>query len=106
MTELDMFLPPDHRHPDHATAVAAAHRIRPIGKTLRAQVFDAIAQAGERGLTDLELEQLPSFRAYGFSTVRKRRSELYKQGRLVKAGERGGASVWVLAAGEQGADHA
>jgi hypothetical protein len=99
----DEVVPPGHRTPDHATAVAAAVAMRGPGGPLRARVFAAVAAAGERGITDRELERLSVFRALGPSTVRKRRSELYQQGRLVGIGQRDGATIWTLAPGEVGA---
>lgn len=91
---------PDHRTPDYDTSIAAAYGVRWVGQTLRARVAAVIASAGALGLTDVELEQLAMFRGYAPSTVRKRRSELLAQGRIEKAGTRGGASVWVLVSGE------
>lgn len=107
MSEMSLFGPPappspDHRVPDHATSVAAAVSVRWIGVGLRARVFHAIAAASGHGLTDLELEAMPGFTGYAPSTVRKRRSELYQQGRLDKAGVRDGATVWVVAPEEAG----
>lgn len=95
---------PDHRVPDHDTSIAAAYGVRWVGQTLRARVAEAIAAAGPLGLTDIELERLAMFTKFAPSTVRKRRSELLAQGRLEKAGTRGGASVWVLVAGGEVAD--
>jgi len=54
----------------------------------RTELYQKVLAAFARGrMTDEELEELPEFRAYGPSTIRKRRSELYQQGALVVVGE-------------------
>lgn len=103
MSELPLFAPvgppdppsPDHRANDLETAVDAAMRVRWVSGTLRARVYAVIESAGDRGITDLELERLAVFNKYAPSTVRKRRSELWQQGRVRIDGKRDGASVWV-----------
>lgn len=58
---------------------------------LQQQIFDLLKA---NPMTDLELENHPSFSKYGYSTVRKRRSELFKAGQLERAGRRDGLAVW------------
>jgi hypothetical protein len=95
----DLFDPPapptpDHRTPDYATSIAAAHRVRQASVALRPRILLLLEDAGEAGLTDLELERHPAFDKYGASTVRKRRSELLALGLVRAAGKRDGATVW------------
>lgn len=68
------------RDRDHATSVEAADSLEPKLKVLQQQVLDAFAQHG--AMTDEELEQLPQFARFKYSTVRKRRSELVVMGKL------------------------
>ena len=59
---------------------------------LQAKVWAAFREHGP--LTAKEAEALPEFAAYGFSTVRKRTSELRARGKLVPTGEaRDGCAV-------------
>ena len=64
---------------------------------IQRQVLHALAEAGSKGLTDRELETLPIFAARGPSTIRKRRSELFHAGRVVRIGRRDGMAVWSIA---------
>jgi hypothetical protein len=72
------------RHP-RATEVLAADRVARRLSELHTAVLEAFRDHG--AMTDEQLEQLPRFAAYGPSTIRKRRSELLQQGRLVACGE-------------------
>lgn len=72
-----------HRH-DPPTSAAAAVGVKRTRTALHARI-EAIFEA--RGdMTDAELETLPEFSNYGPSTIRKRRSELAQEGRLVDSG--------------------
>lgn len=84
------------RRRDRRTCRDAADRVRPVLSPLRLAVLDAVTAAGEAGLTDKELERLPQFAALGFSTARKRRSELYQLGYLREAGVRDRLTVWTI----------
>lgn len=105
---LDLFAtpaPPAAHTADHATSRAAAESLAPeFLKGLRVEVYRAFVEAAPEGLTDVELEALPQFkdRGYGASTLRKRRSELYKQGYLEERGRRDGCAVWRLPYGAGG----
>jgi hypothetical protein len=87
-------VPPGYRRRDPKTSKDAAAAVKPITGNLRAQILDVLRGAPE-GLTDGELERRAEFMHYGFSTVRKRRSELYKMGFLAPVGTRDGMTVWV-----------
>lgn len=87
------------RASDRATCRTAARRAARNLGTLHQNVLAAFTRAGDAGLTDRELEQLPEFRDLAPSTARKRRSELFQMGRLVDFGKRNGLTVWVLAEG-------
>lgn len=84
------------RTDDRETAVLAAETVLPKLNRLRTRVLALIAEAGPDGLTDKELEQLPEFATYAYSTVRKRRTELYQAGYLVEAGVRDRLTVWTV----------
>lgn len=84
------------RTDDPATSVVAAETVLPKLNRLRTRVLTLIAEAGPDGLTDRELERLPEFAAYAYSTVRKRRTELYQAGYLVEAGVRDRLTVWTI----------
>ncbi len=73
----DVGTPPMHRATDPQTSIDAAARIEPKLSQLQADVLSAIRSAGERGMTDRELERLPWFADRAPSTIRKRRSDLY-----------------------------
>ncbi len=85
-----------HRVPDHETSIAAAKSILPCRTVLQQQIVNALIARGP--MTDGELERLPMFADYGPSTVRKRRSELYQDGRVVPTGaRRDGMKEWAAA---------
>lgn len=74
------------RIPSHSTSVEAAKSILPCRTVLQSQILSALKTQGP--MTDGELEKLPLFSTYGPSTVRKRRSELYQDGRVLETGKR------------------
>jgi len=75
------------RRADHSTSVSAAVGVVKRDKSkLQAEVLAAFHELGP--MTDGELEALPRFSQYAYSTVRKRRTELYQNGDLVDTGER------------------
>ena len=80
------------------TSNAAAEAIRPNAGTLRRVVFDAIVNAGERGMTDEELQDSIPMEA---NTERPRRRELVRLNLIKDSGStrptRSGhpAVVWV-----------
>lgn len=80
---------------DLRTCYQAADDVIPLLNELQMGVLRAISDAGARGLTDRELEQLPVFAGRAPSTVRKRRSELYQAGLLLVVGVRDKMTVWV-----------
>lgn len=102
---LDLFAPtptpPMVATADHATSREAADTVASAAKKLRGEVYRLFVASGT-GWTDKELEQRPEWAGYGASSVRKRRSELYKQGYLVPTPEkRDGCIVWALPRGER-----
>lgn len=72
------------RIPDHSTSVDAAAHLLPKLNDLQIKVLSAIRAQPE--ICDTELEELPQFDGYGPSTIRKRRSELCQQERVVVVG--------------------
>ena len=91
-----MTLPAHQRH--SATSRDAAKSVASKAETLRAQVLAFIAQQGERGATDEEIQL-----ALGMAgnTQRPRRCELVKAGRIKEQGRRKtsagrSAAVWVI----------
>jgi len=68
------------RRNDGATSRAAALAVEPRLSELQADIMAALRHHGP--LTDEELERLPEFRMYAPSTVRKRRTDLFKMGRV------------------------
>lgn len=90
---------PMHRARDPQTSRDAADAVLPKVSTLHEQVLSALAAAGDTGLNDRQLEQLPQFARYGPSTIRKRRSELYQLGYVTHRGTRDGLMVWVRVSG-------
>lgn len=81
-----------HRRNDADTSIAAAER---VAKSGRKALQDRIEQLLAIPMTDGELEKLPEFKHYGPSTVRKRRSELFKADRVIDTGaRRNGMKVW------------
>ena len=92
-TELDMFtdlhgtLVPKLNHScDPPASFEAADRLKPDLSRLQALVLQAFSVHGP--MTDEELELLPEFNAYGPSTIRKRRSELFHLRKLCSTGEK------------------
>lgn len=92
----DLFTLADERMvrvPDHQTSIDAAKAILPCRTVLQQQIINALLVHGP--MTDGELEGLRIFAAYGPSTVRKRRSELFHDGRIIRTGDRrDGMNVW------------
>ena len=81
------------RIPSHETSIEAAKAVLPCRTVLQQQILSALVARGP--MTDGELENLPQFASYGPSTVRKRRSELYQDGRVILTGEkRDRMNVW------------
>jgi hypothetical protein len=77
----------------HATSEAAASKVAKVRSGLQEQVLAAFRELGP--MTDGEVEKLERFAHCAPSTIRKRRSELYQAGVLVKTNEkRGGMIVW------------
>lgn len=70
------------RRDNPSTSVAAAHIIRPRVTKLQQRVLEAFAHYGP--MTDEELERLEQFSNYGPTTVKKRRTELYQSGHIVR----------------------
>lgn len=68
------------RRGDHATSRAAALAVEPRLSELQADIMRALEHHG--ALTDEELERLPEFSRLAPSTVRKRRTDLLKMGRV------------------------
>lgn len=86
---------PMFRQSDPETSRDAAARVLPHLSELQARVRLAFQTHG--ALTAKEAEQLPEFADLGFSTVRKRISELVKLEVLASAGVRDGSTVYQLA---------
>ena len=86
--------PDMHRKTDHETSIAASERVAKSCKTeLQSAILEKLIELGP--MTDGELESLPVFSHYGPSTVRKRRSELFQDGKVEKTGElRDRMNVW------------
>lgn len=74
------------RSADHETSVQAAQVVKAGLSTLQGLVMAAFKRISS--MTDGELEDLPEFRHFAYSTVRKRRTELYQKGLLFKTDER------------------
>ncbi len=87
------------RAPDHGTSVMAAGKVERKRSDLQEWIVCALRANGP--MTDRELEQLPEFIMYAPSTVRKRRSELWDDGRgvLVRDGVKDGLTIWKLIEG-------
>lgn len=80
------------RQQDHVTSINAAHGVNEIKTKLQARVLELLSI---RHMTDGELETLPEFSDYRYSTVRKRRSELLEKKLVEWTGERrNGQKVW------------
>lgn len=90
---------PMARRADMETSREAAAVVEPhLGKIQR-EVLEAYRAHGP--MTARDLEALPEFSEYGFSTVRKRLSELARAGHLVPHGTdrsgRAAITIWRLA---------
>lgn len=84
------------RHNDPATSHDAGAIASNLAVRLQREVYDAFKQYGE--MTDHDLNILFESRNYAESTVRKRRSELSRQGLIVNTGRRDGRhAIWRLA---------
>ncbi len=79
-----MDAPPLARRHDPLTSHAAADCIAPKLSQLQAEVLSAYRRHGP--MSARVAERLPEFASYGFSTVRKRISELHKLGELAESG--------------------
>ncbi len=87
--------PSMHRKNDCDTSIAAAEK---VAKSGRKALQDRLEQLLAIPMTDGELERLPEFEHYGPSTVRKRRSELVHDNRVIDTGvRRDGMRVWKAA---------
>jgi len=87
------YRPPLARFSDPEESHRAADKIRPHLSKLQSVVHGAFRELGK--MTAKECEVLDRFSELGFSTVRKRISELKKMGLIVDTGERReGAAVW------------
>ena len=98
----DLFESPDLagmvRRNDHSTSVEAAERVYRKRSALQRAVLACYVTAGP--MTDAELESRPEFGSYRYSTVRKRRSELFQEGLIEETGSKrpapgGGSSLKV-----------
>lgn len=87
------------RSSDPETSHEAADRVTEKLSKLQQRVLTAFAAFGKTGATARDVEQLPIFADCGFSTVRKRVSELADAGRLEAKGKRDGMTVYVFVAG-------
>lgn len=76
---------PMARRTDPGTSHEAAAVIRPDLNRIQQLVLDAYRRHGP--MTARDAERLPEFASYGFSTIRKRISELASEGYLEVAGE-------------------
>lgn len=84
------------RKDDPQTSQDAARRVAGHVSLLQAEVLQAFKEFGP--MTAGECEKLARFDHCGFSTIRKRCSELAKAGHLVATGERrDGMTVWRIA---------
>jgi len=71
------------RREDYDTSNEAADRVFTKLRPLQKRVLAALRK---KPMTDRQLEALPEFEEYMYSTVRKRRSELFQDGLVEKAG--------------------
>ena len=81
MNELPLFAP----WSDSQTSLEAARSIEPHIARLERQVMTALAEAGEAGLCDHELEKVTGLQ---HTTASARRRELVLKGLVVETGER------------------
>lgn len=90
--------------PWSATSEAAARAIEPRAETLRRLVLDALREAGERGMTDQEIQRRLDMDP---STERPRRGELVRDGLVRDSGQQRKtlsgrmATVWVAEARDE-----
>ncbi len=99
--DLPLFAPsPDLRgmvrNTDPVTSVRAAEKAAVKLNALRQRILELMREAGDVGMTDHELRHVPEFERYGYSTVSKRRTELYQAGYLEAIGERDGFTIWAI----------
>lgn len=101
MTEqLNMFEASAPYQAHSGTSKAAAQSIKLTAATLREKVYSSIRRAGERGLTDLEVQDLLHMDG---NTQRPRRVELVKANRIKPSGQKRktssgrAATVWIAA---------
>lgn len=83
------------RGTDPVTSQRAAVDVLPKRAWIKRAILEAIATEGPK--TAGELENRHEFAYLGVSTVRKRVSELFHDGRLVRAGLRDRMALWDLA---------
>ena len=62
---------------------------------LHVEILAAIRAAGDRGLTDTELADLPTLADRGTATLRRRRQELWAYRLLAAAGLRHRDTIWI-----------
>jgi len=88
MTEDDLFtrIHGMVRTGDPMTCISAADTIQRKASALHQAITEEIFRRGP--MTDQELEDLGRFKAYAYSSVRKRRTELVQNGSLVCVGVR------------------
>lgn len=83
------------------TSQRAAVDVLPKLSKLERRIMEILATVGPQyapeGMTDREIETLREFAHYGPSTVRRRRTTLFQQGRLVENGVRDKLTVWKVA---------
>ena len=72
------------RKGDPMTCFLAATGVERKASLLHENILMALQEGGP--MTDQELEDLPQFRHYAYSTVRKRRTELYQSGLVTSIG--------------------
>lgn len=92
------------RRNDYDTSNAAAASVKKVRNKTQEAVYQAYVSAGEAGLTDGELERLPQFAHFTYSTARKRRTELFQRGEILETERRRPSPasgkpmvVWVIA---------
>lgn len=74
------------RKGDHFTCYLAAKAISKTASKLHEQITEEVYTRGP--MTDQELEDIPRFSHYAYSSVRKRRTELVQGLKLVRVGHR------------------
>lgn len=81
------------RGTDAIECQAAAVSVLGKVEELQARILELLTA---KPMTDKELEALPEFAKYEYSTVRKRRSELSGMQKLTVIGRRGRCRVWAV----------